>query len=127
MSFATNPDTRRSITGYLFMMGVGAVRFGLATQTLTTQSTVEAELNALSYDAQEAVYFTNLLSELSFNEQLSFSHFNSDSKGILTLTKSRRYSVRIKHTARRFKLLEEMMKSRTRTVAHKTTIYLPSA
>ena len=47
-SFAINPDTRRSTTGYFFIMGGGPVSFGSVTQTLTSQSTAEAELIALS-------------------------------------------------------------------------------
>lgn len=45
---------------------------GFVTQTMTAQSTVEAELLALIYGAQEAVYPSNrLLSQLPFKEQYS--------------------------------------------------------
>lgn len=45
---------------------------GFVTQTVTAQSTVEAELLALIHGAQEAVYPSiRLLSQLPFKEQYS--------------------------------------------------------
>ena len=60
-SFATDPDTQKSTTGYIFMMGGAPVSFRTVTQTLTAQSTVEAELIVFNYTARETVYLSNLL------------------------------------------------------------------
>ena len=54
-SFEANPDNGKSTTGYLFFLGGGLISFGSKTQSLTTQSTVESELQAFSYGAREAV------------------------------------------------------------------------
>ena len=47
-SFASNPDPRKSTAGFLFFLCGGPVSFGAKTQSLTAQSTVEAELTAIS-------------------------------------------------------------------------------
>ena len=51
-SFGANPDNRKSRTGYMFLQGGGLISFGSKTQSLTAQSTVESELQALSYGAR---------------------------------------------------------------------------
>ena len=55
-SFGVNPDNRKSTTGYLFFLGGGFTSFGSKTQSLTAQSAVDSELQALGYGAREAVY-----------------------------------------------------------------------
>ena len=47
-SFGANPDNHKSTTGYLFFLGGAPISFGSKTQSLTAQSTVESELQALS-------------------------------------------------------------------------------
>ena len=53
--FEANPNNRKSTTGYLFFLDGGLISFGSKTQSLTAQSTVASELQALSYGAREAV------------------------------------------------------------------------
>lgn len=63
--FVSKSGTRRStIIYHLFIMGGGLVSLGSVTQTLTAQSTVDAELIALSSGAQQSINLSNLLSEL---------------------------------------------------------------
>ncbi|CAM9115162.1 unnamed protein product [Ectocarpus sp. 13 AM-2016] len=50
-SFGANPDNGRSTTGYLFFLAGGLISYGAKTQTRTAQSTIEAEIQALSYSA----------------------------------------------------------------------------
>ena len=64
--FGANPDNRKSVTGYLFFLGGGLISFGSKTQSLTAPSTVESELQALSYGAREAVYLSKFLMGLGF-------------------------------------------------------------
>lgn len=55
-SLASNPDTRKSTTGSIFLLGGGSFSFGSKTQSLFTQSTVESKLMELSYASKRAVY-----------------------------------------------------------------------
>ncbi|CAB1102884.1 unnamed protein product [Ectocarpus sp. CCAP 1310/34] len=65
-SFGANPDNGRCTTRYLFFLTGGLISYGAKTQTLTAQSTVEAEIQALSSSAREAVYVSNFMTELNF-------------------------------------------------------------
>ena len=65
-SFEANLDNRKSTTGCLFFLSGGLISFGSKTQSLTAQSTVESELQPLSYGARGVVYLSNFLMELGF-------------------------------------------------------------
>ena len=100
-SFGANPDNRKSTTGYFFFLGGGLVSFGSKTQSLTAQSTVESELQALSYGTREAVYLSNFRMELGF-KTFSSVPINSDSTGALCVAGNAMFSSRTKHIALRF-------------------------
>lgn len=119
-SFGANPDNRKSTTGYLFFLGGGLISFGTKTQSLTAQSTVESELQAISYGAKEAVYLSNLLLELKFDNFKPIS-IKSDSSGALSLAANSMFSSRTKHIALRFFFLRELIKRRRITVHHVPT------
>ena len=95
--------------------------FGAVTQTLTAQSTVEAELIAAAYGSKEAVYLFNFMTELSFGELFSTVHINCDSTGALHIAGNKRYSSRTKHIALRFFYLRELINDGTITVHHVPT------
>jgi hypothetical protein len=59
--FATDPDTRKSMTGYLFSLNGGAVSWRRSRQGGVTLSNAEAEFVAASQAGQEAVYLRALL------------------------------------------------------------------
>lgn len=117
-SFGANPDTGKSTTGYLFFLGGGLISFGSKTQSLTAQSTVEAELQALSYSAKEAVYLSNFTKELGFNTFGSVP-INSDSTGALTVAGNAMFSSRTKHVALRFHFIQELIKRNQITLHYK--------
>lgn len=117
-SFGANPDNRKSTTGYLFFLGGGLISFGSKTQTLTAQSTVESELQALSYSAREAVYLSNFLLELGFKNFVSVP-INSDSAGALSVAGNSMFSSRTKHIALRYFFLRELIKRHKISIHHK--------
>ena len=81
-SFASNPDSRKSTTGLIFLSG-GPVSVGAKTQSLTAQSIVEAEIMAISYTTKEAV--STFASKLHFFGNFSNVPISSDSTGALTI------------------------------------------
>ena len=119
-SFGANPDNRKSTTGYLFFLGEGLISFGSETQSLTAQSTVESELQALSYGPREAVYLSNFLMELGF-KTFSSVPINSDSAGVLSVAGNAMFSSRTKHIAIRFFFVRELIKRNKITLHHKPT------
>ena len=93
-SFGANPDNRNSTIGYFFFLGGGLISFGSKTQSLTAQSTVESELQALSYGVREAVYLSNFLMELGF-KTFSSVPINIDITGALSMAGNVIFSSRI--------------------------------
>ena len=108
-SFGANPDNRKSTTGYLFFLGGAPISFGSKTQSLTAQSTVESELQALSYGAREAVYLSNFLTELGLKDS-SQVPIRSDSTGALSVAGNSMFSARTKHIALRYFFVRELVK-----------------
>ena len=108
-SFGAIPDNRKSATGYLFCLGGRLISFGSKTQSLTAQSTVESELQVLSYGAREAVYLSNFLMELGF-KTFSSVPINSDSTGVLSVAGNAMFSSRTKYIALRFFFVRELIK-----------------
>ena len=117
-SFGANPDNGKSTTGYLFFLGGALISFGSKTQSLTAQSTVESELQALSYGAKEAVYLSNFMTELGFKD-FSSVPINSDSTGALNVAGNAMFSSRTKHIALRFFFIRELIKRKQITLHHK--------
>ena len=117
-SFGANPDNGRSTTGYLFFLAGGLISYGAKTQTLTAQSTVEAEIQALSYSAREAVYISNFMTELNFKTFGSVP-INSDSTGALTVAGNAMHSQRTKHVALRYFFVRELVLRGQITLHHR--------
>ena len=118
MNPGANPDNGRSTTGYLFFLAGGPISYGAKTQTLTAQSTVEAEIQALSYSAREAVYISNFMTELNFKTFGSVP-INSDSTGALTVAGNAMHSQRTKHVALRYFFIRELVLRGQITLHHR--------
>jgi hypothetical protein len=63
-SFASDPDSRRSVSGYVSYVGGGPVSWKSKVQSTVALSTCESEYIALCAAAQEAVHLKSLFSEL---------------------------------------------------------------
>ena len=66
--FATDPDTRKSMTGYLFCLNGRAVSWLSSRQGGVTLSSAEAEFEAASQAGQEAIYLRGLLRGFNFRQ-----------------------------------------------------------
>ena len=119
-SFGANPDNRKSTTGYLFFLGGAPISFGSKTQSLTAQSTVESELQALSYGAREAVYLSNFLTELGLKDS-SQVPIRSDSTGALSVAGNSMFRARTKHIALRYFFVRELVKKNKITLHYTPT------
>ena len=104
----------------LFFLGGGLFSFGSKTQSLTAQSTVESELQALSYEARNAVYLSNFLMGLGF-KTFSSVPINSDSTGALSVAGNAMFSSRTNRIALRFFFVRELIKRNTTTLHRKPT------
>ena len=67
--FAADPDTRRSVSGYLISMNNGPISWKAKRQSCTTLSSAEAEFVAASVCGQEVIYLRNLLRDLGYSQK----------------------------------------------------------
>ena len=117
--FAGCLETRRSCTGFLFLIGGGVVSSTATLQKIIAQSTTEAELIALHAASQEGTYLLNLLKELGV--QITQFKLFSDAMSALSLSSQAMFSSRTKHIATKYHLLRESIDGGTLIVNHVPT------
>ena len=88
-------DTRRSKTGYVFILHRGAVSWSSRLQPTVAVSTCEAEYMAASSAVKEALWLRVLLEELGYPQKTML--INCDNQGAIKLLKNPIASQRSKH------------------------------
>ena len=63
-SYASDPDDRKSMSGYLFFLSNALISWSAHKQSIVALSTMESEYIALSNAAKEAIFLRKLLSSL---------------------------------------------------------------
>lgn len=89
-------DTRRSTTGYVFMICNGPVSWISKLQTTVSLSTCEAEYTAITQASKEAVWFTYILKDLCF-AGIKPIIIHTDSQSALKLSENSQFHSRTKH------------------------------
>jgi transposase InsO family protein len=93
--WAGDKDRRRSVTGYAFTLGTGAVTWSSKAQHTVALSSTEAEYMAASHAAREALWLRELLRELG-HEQAT-TEIKCDNQGAIALVKNPVHHQRTKH------------------------------
>jgi hypothetical protein len=93
--FAGDTDTRRSTTGYVFMLNGGAVSWASKRQPTVAASTTEAEYMAAAFAAKEGLWLRKLFAELSITS--ACIQIKGDNQSALKLLKHPVNSARSKH------------------------------
>jgi hypothetical protein len=98
-NWAGDIDTRRSTTGFVFNLGSGAISWSSKRQPTVSLSTCEAEYQAQTAAAKEAVWLRSLLHELLTpeNESPYATIIYADNQGAIALAKDPKYHARTKH------------------------------
>jgi len=89
-------DTRRSTSGFVWIMGGGAICWRSKLQTIVTLSSTEAEYVGTTPAVQEVIWLRDLLRELGIIDD-SPSLLNMDNRGVIALTRGAGDSNRTKH------------------------------
>ena len=103
-------DTRRSTSGYVFMMAGGPVTWSSKRQATVALSTVEAEYVAMSRCAQQMVWMQNWLAEV----EVDYSKpglIRGDNRGAIALTKNTKDHGKVKHIDIRHHYIRELLQS----------------
>ena len=123
-SHSDDPNNSRSVSGYLYMFAGGPVTWSSKKQPVVALSSCESEYIALAYASQEAVYLSDLLSELTF-PQFSSVQMYEDNMGALQLSGTTAFSSRTKHICTRYHFLRELVASDKIIVSHFKTTVVP--
>lgn len=104
--YAGDTTTRRSTSGFIFMMGDGIVAWCLQRQKSVALSTTEAEYIALSQSIQELTWLTLLISDL-LETQGDTPVLYADNQSAIKLVKNPEYHKRTKHIDVRYHYIRE--------------------
>ncbi|CAG4933546.1 unnamed protein product [Colias eurytheme] len=103
--FASDIDTRKSTTGYLFMMNGGPITWSSQKQKTVALSTTEAEFVAASECAKEILWLQQLLSDLG--ESYDCITLNVDNQSAIRLINNPVYHKRTKHIDVKYNFIRE--------------------
>jgi transposase InsO family protein len=119
-SWQSVPGTSRSVSGYVFMLNGAAVSWRCKVQTIIAMSTAEAEFDALSMAAREAIYLRGLLGEMQL-AQPGPTVMNEDNQPCIQMAKNPVTSSRVKHAVLRFNFVRECLEAK-----HIDIVYCPT-
>jgi hypothetical protein len=94
--YAGDGDTRRSTTGYVFIMNNGAVSWCSKRQSTVAASTTEAEYMAAAAAIKEGLWIQKMMHSLDIPTASAIT-IKCDNQGAIKLLKNPIYSARSKH------------------------------
>ena len=101
------PETRRSMTGFVFKLANGPISWVARRQKTVALSTCKAEYVAGAEAAKEAVWLKHLTNELDTGVQLSEVPLHIDNNAAMKLAKNPEFHGRTKHIELRHHFLRE--------------------
>lgn len=104
--YANDLETRRSITGYVFLKNEGAVTWTTQKQNSVALSTTEAEYMACCAATKEAIWLKQLLTELGEYNQNSIC-LNIDNQSAISVIKNGEFHKRCKHIDVKYNFVKE--------------------
>lgn len=103
-------DTRRSTTGYVFMLGTGALSWGSRLQATVALSSAEAEYMAACAAVQEAIHLRELMGDLGYKQDRATVIYE-DNQGCIALSANPVFRKRTKHIDIRYHFIRERVTS----------------
>jgi len=100
--WATDPRTRKSVSGYAFVLAGGCISWASRRQHSIATSTMEAEYMAMSEACQEAIYLRRMVEFLFSQCSVSPTLILCDNQGAICLSKNATSHRRSKHIDIRF-------------------------
>ena len=105
--WAGDTESRRSTSGYAFMMNSGCISWRSKKQRTVALSSTEAEYMALSEATQEAVWLKVFLCELGEMAKDEAIKIYEDNQGSIALAKNPEFHKRTKHIDIRYHFVRE--------------------
>ena len=99
---------RKSTSGYVFMLGFGAVVWSSRKQPIVTLSTTKAKFVAVAACASQAVWMKRIIEKLSLEESKCTTTIFCDNSSTIKLSKNPMLHGRSKHIDVRFHFLRDL-------------------
>ncbi len=110
-SWANDPNDRKSVSAYIFMLSGAPISWRSKKQTTVALSTAEAEYVALAAAAQEAVWLRNVMKEL--REKLPATVIHEDNQSAIAIAKNPQFHGRTKHIEIKYHFVRELVDNGT--------------
>ena len=108
--FQSDVDDRKSISGFVFTSNRGAVSWKSSKQSITVDSTTEAEYIAASDAAKEAIWIQKFVSKLGLVPSIeSAVPLFCDNNGAIALANELKSHQKSKHIERRYHVIRELI------------------
>ena len=115
-NWCNNPNNGKSTSCYIMMLSRAPVSFKSGVQSLTAMSTMEAELVDSALAMKEAVFCSNVLTELEFGKEFEQAPLHIDNTATLRVIGNNRvFSCQTKHIALRVFYIREVVKNKITT------------
>lgn len=115
--YARDIDTRRSTTGFAFMIGGGVVSWRSQRQKTVALSTAEAEFMAVCDGVKECIWLRQLLKDIGC-EQLNATKLMVDNQSAIRLVQNPEMHHRTKHIDVRLFFVREVYAKKTIDLEH---------
>jgi hypothetical protein len=94
--WGSNPNDRKSISGYSFMLGGGAIAWSSRKQSTVVLSSTEAEYIAATHATRLAIWLRQLLDGLQIPQERPMTLYG-DNQSAIALSRDPRFHARTKH------------------------------
>jgi len=113
-NFAGEVDHRRSTTGYIFIVGIGAVSWMSQIQKIVALSTAEVKYAAVTEAYKELIWLQGLLTELGSMQEKCALY--SDSQSAIHLAKNSSFHLRTKHIGLHYHFIRSLLEDEVLTL-----------
>jgi hypothetical protein len=110
-----NTDDYKSTSGYVFIVGGGAITWRSKKQTTIALSSTEAEYVALSEAGREACWLRSLYEELGYTQE-SPNLIKGDNDGSIAMARNPQFHKRSKHIATRWHWVRDLVQDKIITI-----------
>jgi len=101
-SYNPDVDKRRSVTGMMIVLGTSVIAHKSKTQTFTSLSSCEAEVEAIFFLAKQLVFLRNVLSDMGIVDKNQPTSVFTDSQSAMKLLQRQYPGSNSKHMSTRF-------------------------
>ena len=115
-------DSRKSTSGYVFLLARRAISWRSAKQTLVATSTIEAEFVSCLEAMSQAIWLRSFISGLQVVDSISNPlRIYYDNSIVVFLAKNNKSAIRNNHIDIKYSAIREHVKSNTVTIEHIST------